>query len=140
MPPDMNAQPELRKPTQIEQALLERLLEAQFPGRNELAVLLRDVLVKTLDKDGGLELQSRAAGTAPVVQRIPVGAEGKDQDGTVIHMDLHVIAGRPVELEFYREDGATVVLMPSPAAFELIVLPPPPEHGWLSIQWPTKRK
>jgi hypothetical protein len=66
------------------------------------------------------------------VQRVPVEAEGKDEDGVTIHMLLHVVEGRPAELEFFREDSATVKRIPSPSEFELIVLPPIPRTGWLS--------
>jgi hypothetical protein len=126
----MTVETKFRKPTEGELALLNRLLEAEFPGRNELASLLRLVLVKTIDKDGGLELQSQREGKAPVVKRVPVEAEGKDEDDVTVHMLLHVIDGRPIELEFFREDTETVKKMPSPLAFELIVLPPIPEKGW----------
>ena len=126
----MTVESELRNPTNEEQALLTRLLEAEFPGRDELVPLLRRVLVRTIDEDGGLELQSQVEGKAPVVKRVPVEAEGKDEDGAVIHMLLHVVAGRPVELEFYRDGVGTVKRMPSPSTFELIVLPPMPEKGW----------
>lgn len=124
----MTVETEFRKPTEAEQALLNLLLEDEFPGRDELARLLSLVLVKTIDKDGGLELRSQLEGKAPVVKRVPVEAEGKDEDGIVLHMLLHVIDGRPVELEFYREDAGAVKKMPSPSAFELIV-PPMREKG-----------
>ena len=126
----MSAEAEFREPTDEERALLNRLLEAKFPGRDELATLLHLVLVKTIDKDGGLELQSKIEGKASVVKRIPVEAEGKDEDGVVIHMLLHVVNGRPVELEFYRDGIGTVKTMPPASTFELIVLPPMPEKGW----------
>ena len=126
----MTIDSELRKPTDEEQALLNRLLEAEFPGRDELARLLRRVLVKIIDEDGGLELQTQVEGKAPVVKRVPVEAEGKDEDGAVIHMLLHVVDGRPVELEFYKDGIGTVKKMPPPSAFELVVLPPMPEEGW----------
>jgi len=119
----MTAETMYRKPTDAEQALLDRLLDDDFPGRDELTPLLRLVLVKTIDKDGGLELQSKIEGKAPVVKRVPVEAEGKDEDGVLIHMLLHVVDGRPVELEFYKDDAGAIVKMPSPSAFELIVLP-----------------
>jgi hypothetical protein len=119
-----------RQPTAVERGLLERLLEADFPGRGELSPLVRNVLVRTIDKDGGLELQSQVEGKARVVKKAPVEAEGKDEDGAVIHMGLHVVDGRPVELEFYREDTETVKTIPPPATFELIVLPPMPTSGW----------
>jgi hypothetical protein len=108
------------------------LLEAEFPGKEELGALLRLVLVKTIDEDGGLELQSQIGGKAHVVKRVPVEAEGEDEDGEVIHMLLHVVDGRPVELEFFRDDGGTVRKTPCASAFEVIVLPPIPKDGWKS--------
>jgi len=115
---------EFREVTTEERALLERILEADFPGRDELAPLLRSALARTIDEDGGLEIKSQADGKAPVVKRVPVEAEAKDVDGVVIHMLLHVVDGKPVELEFFREDCGTVKKVPPPAAFELMVLPP----------------
>ena len=119
-----------RKPTAEERSLLGRLLEAEFPGKDELAPMVRNVLVRTTDEDGGLELRSQTEGKSPVVKRVPVEAEAKDEDGVVIHMLLHVVDGKPVELEVFREDGATVRRMPDPSALELIVLPPMPDKGW----------
>ena len=123
---------QFREPTAFERALLERLLEADFIGRSELAILLRDVLVRTIDADGGLQLESRIKGQAPVVKKVPVEAEGKDEDGAIVHMLLHVDEGRPVELEFFREDAVTVKALPHPSDFELIVMPPSPKHDWAS--------
>jgi hypothetical protein len=115
-----------RGPTPDEEALIRRLLEADFPGRNDLTFLLRDFDVRTLDEDGGLELRSRVAGYAAVVKRVPVEAEAKDEDGTTIHLLLHVVDGRPTELEIFKEDNSLVKRMPLAAAFELMVLPPAP--------------
>jgi len=47
-------------------------------------------------------------------------------------MLLHVVEGRPVELEFFREDAVTVKSVPQPSAFVLIVLLPMPKSGWAS--------
>lgn len=120
---------EFREPTEPERKLLERLLEADFPGRDALVPLLRCVLVRTIDEDGGLELLSQAEGRAPVLKRVPVEAEARDEDGGMVHMLLHVVEGRPIELEFFREDAEKVKRMPAPSAFDLIVLPPMPEGG-----------
>jgi hypothetical protein len=117
---------DFRKPTDVERSLLERLLEAEFPGRDELAPMVRNLLVKTIDEDGGLELRSEINGEAPVVKRVPVEAEARDDDGFRVHALLHVVGGRPVELEIYKDDGSTVKRMPPASAFELIVLPPMP--------------
>jgi hypothetical protein len=126
----MTAKSEFREPIEFERLLIERLLEADFPGRDALASLLRDVRVRNIDEDGSLSLASEIEGKAPVVKRVPVEAEGEDEDGVVIHMLLHVVDGRPVELEFFREDTANVKRIPPPSSFELIVLPPRPDNGW----------
>jgi hypothetical protein len=124
-----NPELQFREPATDERALLERLLEANFPGRNELSTLLGSVLVRTIDGDGSLELESQVEGKAPVVKGVPVEAEGKDEDGATIHLLLYVEDGRPVELEFFREDGKTVKTAPPPSGFELLVLPPIPSGG-----------
>jgi hypothetical protein len=121
---------DFRRPSDKERSLLERLLEAEFPGRDELAPMLRNVLVRNIDEDGGLELRTEVEGKASVVKRIPVEAEAKDIDGVVIHMLLHVVNGKPVELEFFREDKENVKEIPSPSVFQLVVLPPIPDKGW----------
>jgi hypothetical protein len=126
----MNSQPQFRDPTAYERSLLDHLLEADFPGKTELLPLLRQISVRVLDEDGGLEIKSEVPGTAPVVQRVPVEAEGKDEDGTTIHVLLHVVDGRPVELEIYSESITSVKRMPPVSEFEVFVLPPPPEKGW----------
>src|SRR5580704_7236235 len=94
-PQGIQALPEFREPTETERLLLERLLEAEFPGRDELAPLLRAIRVRTVDEDGSLALNSQIAGNARVVKRVPVEGEGKDEDGATVHMLLHVAAGRP---------------------------------------------
>ena len=121
---------QFRDPTPLERSLLARLLQADFPGKEELRFLLRDALVRTIDEDGGLEIKAVAEGTALVIKKIPVEAEAKDDDGTVVHALLHVHDGRPSELELYREDGAQIARIPPASAFELIVLPPAPDDGW----------
>jgi hypothetical protein len=122
----LNVESDFRKPTDEERSLLERLLEAEFPGRDELAPMVRNILARTIDEDGGLELRSEVSGEAPVVKRIPVEAEAKDDDGFRVHVLLHVVGGRPTELEIYKDDGSRVKRMPPASAFELIVLPPVP--------------
>jgi uncharacterized protein DUF6984 len=122
----MNAQESLRNPTPIELTLLQRLLEATFPGRDELVEMLRELDVKTIDENGSLELHTRLEQKAPVVKRIPVEAEGVDKDGVKIHILLHAVQGKPVELEIYKEDGSLVVESPIPSELELLVLPSVP--------------
>jgi hypothetical protein len=115
-----------RRPTQSEEAILQRLLDTQFPGRNELASLLNDVSVRLLDENGSLELQSNLGSKAPVTKRIPVEAEVADEDGITIHVLLHVVDGRPTELEIFKEDNSPVKHMPPASSAKLIVLAPVP--------------
>ncbi len=109
----MKAEQQLREPTVRERELLNRLLEAEFPGRDELERLLGQVYVRTI-AEGYLELRSQVSGNAPVVKRIPVEGEARDADGMIIHLLLHVIEGRPVELEMYKDDGSSILRLPSP--------------------------
>jgi hypothetical protein len=118
---------EFRKASRMEFELLHRLMGLKFPGRDELALMIPNLWVKTIDVEGSLELQNRTALTAPVNQRVPIWAEAKDIDGYTIHVGLHVVSGQPVELEIYKDDGSPVRQMPPPSAFELVVLPPMPQ-------------
>src|SRR5216684_1014827 len=120
----MNPQAQFRKPTKEEQTLLQRLLEAEFPGKEQLAPMVRDMLVRPIDEAGSLELRTQANTKATVIKRIPVEAEAKDKDGVTIHVLLHVVDGRPIELEIFKDDSSRIKHMPLPSAFELIVLPP----------------
>ncbi len=120
----MNPQAQFRKPTKEEQTLLQRLLEAEFPGKEQLAPMVRDMLVRPIDEAGSLELRTQANTRATVIKRIPVEAEAKDKDGVTIHVLLHVVDGRPIELEIFKDDSSRIKHMPLPSAFELIVLPP----------------
>lgn len=122
----MNTQEPLRNPTLPELALLKRLLDAAFPGRDELAATLHEIQVRTIDENGSLELLTHLDKKVPVVKRIPVEAEGSDKDGVVIHVLLHVVDGKPAELEIYKEDGSRIVASPTPSELELLVLPSVP--------------
>jgi len=125
-----NCEQQFREPTTIERSLLDRLLEADFPGKEDLRFLLQGALVRTIDVDGGLQIRSSVEGSALVIKKIPVEAEAKAEDGILVHALLHVHEGRPVELELYREDGSHLKQIPPASAFELIVLPPAPDLGW----------
>ena len=120
-----------RSPTHDEYAILARLLEADFPGRDDLIPMISNLEVKTIDEMGGLALQPKVHGYAHVVKRVPVEAEAKDVDGVVVHVLLHVLEGQPTELEIFREDGDVPKRIPDPASFDLIVLPPvPSDSAW----------
>jgi hypothetical protein len=81
--------------------------------------------VKTIDECGSLELLTDV--NAHVVKRIPVEGEAEDKDGVAIHVLLHVVNGRPIELDIFKNDGSPVKEMPPASAFGLEVLPAAPD-------------
>ncbi len=81
------------------------LLSQPFPGSEALTEQYRSVRGVVIDLDGSLKLESTTGPPAEVVRRIPVEAEGVDEEGEPVHVLLHVVEGRMVELEVYREDG-----------------------------------
>jgi len=115
-----------RSPSDDERALLSRLLEPTFPGRDDISRILAGVKVRTIDEQGSLQLHSDVPGMLTGIKAIPVEAEANDVDGYAIHVLLHVVHGRPDELEIYKDDSSAIQQMPSPSAFEVIVLPAAP--------------
>jgi hypothetical protein len=88
--------------------ILARLLDADFPGRDQVAQQVAAARAKTLDEHGCLELSAGEAPPARVIRRIPVEAETVDTDGMSIHVLLHVVDGYIDELEFFRDDSGTI--------------------------------
>ena len=114
-----------REPSSSEREIINRLREARFPGRDELAKQLGNCLVRIIDEDGSLEFDIRADVKAPVSHRIPVEAMAQDVDGVMIHVLLHVVGGKAKELEVYKDDSSCPIKMPPASEFQLLVLPPP---------------
>ena len=99
-----------------EHDVLEALLAVPFPGSEELREQLGSVAVSE-EYGGGdpsviFEVARHVAPSAPVRRRIPVEAEGPDEDGTTIHVLLHVVDGYGWELELFRPDGNDVKRAP----------------------------
>jgi hypothetical protein len=115
-----------RYPNPTEKRLLERLLEANFPGRDEIAEQVRICQVRVIDGDGCLGFRVPDTFRASVEQRVPVEAVACDDTGNNIHMQLHIVNGQLDELEFYTESGAAVTSLPPAEKWEVIALPPPP--------------
>jgi hypothetical protein len=110
---------EYRPLTESERAIFDRLLEKSFPGRNELVQQLQDLLVKRVDEEGSLSLKVSSSVLAPVQGRIAVDARYVDSDtppdsAVHVHILLHVVNGRMVELEFYKDDGSSIKKRPHP--------------------------
>lgn len=109
-----------------ERQLVARLLESDFPGRDEIIEQMKEVKVRPADDDGCLEFLVSDKSEAPVLHRVPVEAEAEDEDGVGIHALLHVASGKVKELEFYKDDGTPIKRMPDASEWRILALPPPP--------------
>ena len=104
---------EYRNLTAIEEALLERLLSARFQGCDALRAKIGTFRVRQIDDEGSLQFEPLAQ-SVPVSVRVPVEAEGRDADGTTVHILLHVVSGSRLELEIFKDDGSKIQEMPEP--------------------------
>jgi hypothetical protein len=104
----------MRELTLNERQLLEKLLEPDFPGRDELRSQVANSKVRTLHEDGTLEFVEVGGPTASVVQRVPVEATYDDRDGIAILVLLHVMEGKLNELEIVKFGDSPIVWPPTP--------------------------
>ena len=103
-----------RSPSAIEWALLKKLLEKSFPGRDELLEQLDGLLIKTIDEEGSLSLKINPLATpAKVTDRIVAEGHYSDEnasssEGPQVHVLLHVVTGVLTTLEIYKDDGSPI--------------------------------
>lgn len=111
--------------TQPERDILERLLSAEFQGREDLKIQIGKVKVSKECTSCASIVFSLEPGNfkkADVQWRIPVEAEGTDKDGIKIHFMLHVVDGVIDELEIIKEDFSNILQLPSPESLEIFTL------------------
>ena len=101
-----------RELTNSEVSLLSRLLESDFPGRDEIAKQVHSARVEPIDANGSLNFFVCNPTRVETKFRIPVEGEFEDVDGVTIHVLLHVVNGIVDELEVYKEDGSNVQCIP----------------------------
>ena len=119
--------------TTYERAVLEKLLEPDFPGRDELRRQMSSVVAKELFDDGTLMLNCGPTSPAPVKCRVPTEGECPDVDGVTIHVLLHVVDGAMAELEIFKDDSSKIRKPPSP--HDLILFTP---YGEAGVKWGTE--
>ncbi len=98
-----------------EDVVLWALLSKEFPGSFELRAQAEVARVERDESSGSPFLRfyfDHGVQVAPVVQRIPVEGHFGEEDGQRIHCLLHVVNGVLEELEFFREDGAPIPMIP----------------------------
>ena len=89
-----------------ERELIEKLLEPEFVGRDELRAQLQTVTGRQLLDDGTfLELRCGSSVTAPVRNRVPTEGRCRDTDGGPIDVLLHVVDGLMHQLEILKYGG-----------------------------------
>src|SRR6266849_10395523 len=93
-----------------ERELLEKLLEPEFQGRDELRSQLISVTAKQIEEDGTLRLQCGPSPPAPVKYSAPMEATCTDADGMTIAVLLHVDKdGFMHMLEIIKYDGSPII-------------------------------
>jgi len=116
---------EFRKLSDHELGLPRKLLEPNFPGRDELVAQLPFVEGKQIIDDGTLSL--RCSGGPPCPSRLALVTEAQytDEDGIPICVMLHQKSpGYMCMLEIVKLDGSAIINAPSTERLEN--LPP----GW----------
>jgi hypothetical protein len=106
--------------TPAERNVLLALLSEEFPGRDALLDQVTSLTVRSIDREGSLELKASGP-KADVKARIPVEAVMEDQDGFLIHILLHVCEGLLNELEIYKDNLGVPQREVNPDSFKLIV-------------------
>jgi hypothetical protein len=111
--------------TESERAVVERLLNAEFPGAANLRAQAERAVVKRIDDGHGPILEFDVPDDVAVAvteRRVPVEAQANDVDGVVIHILVHVLNGRLREVEAFREDGLSIRRYPSAHELDILVL------------------
>ena len=104
-----------------ERALIDRLLEPRFQGRDELRLQLRSVSAKLIRADGTLSLQCGSGKPAPTKYRVAIAATCADADGVDISVMLHVNKeGFMQMLEIIKYDGSPIINPPTASSLVLI--------------------
>jgi hypothetical protein len=106
--------PEFRPLRDRERGLLEKLLEADFPGRDELRAQMSSLTGKQIEEDGTLSLRCASGPPAPTKYAVAMEGVCTDADGGMIAVMLHVDKdGFMHMLEIIKYDGSAIINPPS---------------------------
>jgi hypothetical protein len=104
-----------------ERALIDRLLEPRFQGRDELRLQLLSVSAKLIIADGTLSLECGSGRPASTKYRVAMEAICTDADGVDICVMLHVNKeGFMHMLEIIKYDGSPIINPPTASSLVLI--------------------
>jgi hypothetical protein len=120
----MNTQEQGFRPiTVAEKAILEKLLQVNFPGHDELAQQLADLKAKQIDAQGSLRFLVAGGASASISRGVAVEARYSDLDtkgeaGVHVNVLLHVADGKLSILGIYKDDGSRILRAPDPSKFQ----------------------
>jgi len=105
---------EFRQLDARERGLLEKLLEADFPGRDELRTQLDSLTAKQIDQDGTLSLRCGSGRPSPRKYKLAFEGICKDADGGTIAILLHADKdGFMSMLEILKYGGSPIINPPT---------------------------
>jgi hypothetical protein len=104
---------DFRELTGRERGLVKQLTQPDFIGAARIREQLEACEARTVDPEGSFELRVKNKAPARVFYRVPVELEARDQDGTPIHVLLHVIDGIVKQIEVYKDRSAPITAWPS---------------------------
>ena len=119
-----------RRPNEYESAVVERLLEEPFPGRDELRKQFLESEVNMISDYGAkshvtqIHFTIRSPLRAPVKSWVPVRGVAADEDGVPIDYVLHVKPEGELEgLEIVKADGTPIRRFAQASEIEVFVRP-----------------
>lgn len=100
-------------------ALLKKLLDHDFQGRDALRMQLSSVTGRQTDEHGCLRLRTDETIEADSEIASPTEGRCEDIDGGVIVVMLHVRNGKLHLLEMFKEDGSEILRAPKAEALSV---------------------
>lgn len=96
-----------------ERGVIEKLLEIDFQGRDELRAQIGSVTGKEIENDGTLELRCESGPPAPTKYAVAMEGVYTDTDGGMVAIILHVDKdGFMHMLEILKYDGSPIIKPP----------------------------
>jgi hypothetical protein len=106
-----------------ERGLLEKLLEAEFPGRDELRTQLDSLTAKQIEEDGTLSLRCDSESPSPGKYAVAMEGMCKDADGGDMSVMLHLNHQGFMSMLEIIKYGPSPIISP-PSARDLVLLLP----------------
>jgi hypothetical protein len=112
----------VRKLTEFERGVLDRMLENDFPGRDELRAQIESADVSEFEGDDSGSLRFQVTGPRVVSpHQVLVEARAYDRDGVPIDYLIHVVDGFIFSLEVVKADMSSIIQTPELASLEVYI-------------------